>query len=97
MDPQFLAGRPQYVHFKDSIKKMKILTVAFMLLFNYLDTLPKLYTVVMIITCVSKKKYLDWEYSVTCLVTSPKVHGVCGYDWGRGLNFKFPQQNWPIA
>ena len=24
---------------------MKILTVAFMLLFNYLDTLPKLYTV----------------------------------------------------
>ena len=77
---------------------MTILTVVFMLLFNYLDTLPKLYTgtVVMIITCVNKKKYLDWEYSVTCLVTSPKVHGFCRYD--RGIpNFKGPQQNWPIA
>ena len=32
---------------------------------------------------LGKKNCLDLEYSVTSLVTSLKVHGLCGYDYGE--------------
>ena len=41
--------------------KMKTLIVACMLLFNYLDTLPKLYTLHLLLTCMMRDKSSVFE------------------------------------
>ena len=45
--------------------------------------------------CKPGKQYcLDMEYSVASVVTSKKVNGLCGYDYGESP--KSPLINWPI-
>ena len=44
----------------------------------------QIYTVVMMTTCANQEyNCLDMEYSVTSVVTSKKVNGLCGYDYGE--------------
>ena len=46
----------------------------------------QIYTVVMMTTCANQEyNCLDMEYSVTSVVTSKKVNGLCGYDYGESL------------
>ena len=42
--------------------------------------------------CKPGKQYcLDMEYSVTSVVTSKKVNGLCGYDYGESPGLNVPQ------
>ena len=42
--------------------------------------------------CKPGKQYcLDMEYSVTSVVTSKKVSGLCGYDYGESPDLNVPQ------
>ena len=44
----------------------------------------QIYTVVIDYLCKPGKQYcLGMEYSVTSVVTSKKVNGLCGYDYGE--------------
>ena len=45
----------------------------------------QIYTVVMMTICANQENNicLDMEYSVTSVVTSKKVNGLCGYDYGE--------------